>query len=185
MIFSSISFPQVCGRAPAPTPVYSQSQNLPPDCLDVCARMMIKHPPDRPSAGEILRHPWFQRMSDLSEDATTKISPGICQVLQNYHAQSEVKKAVYFFVAYFASFPALVEAIRPLFSHFDRNNTGTVEQDDIKFTLQKAGMSRAISGGIASSMCRRKLIADVGERGGTTAFDGAPPGLGFGLRIRS
>ncbi|CAD7924488.1 unnamed protein product [Amoebophrya sp. A120] len=153
----------VCTNAykiPNPT---RKTPGIPPDCVDCCLRMMCKNATDRPKASEVFQHPWMTRMqAECAGDV--KLSPGVCQILENFHNQSEIKKAIYLYIAYFSNMSNKhAEPVRVLFSHLDKLNTGRIAQADIKDTLMRAGFeSRAHAGAIAYSLCRRKNSAGVG-----------------------
>ena len=102
--------------------------------------MMTKKQANRPKAAEALMDKWFKKMADATEDQQTVLSPGLVQVLQNYHRScSELKRAIYLYIAYFSFgvFGQLAEPIRTLFTHLDNSNSGTILQDDIKYVLQR------------------------------------------------
>lgn len=161
----------VCDNKP-PVPKYP---GLSPECLDVCWRMMQKVN-DRPTASDILQHKWFKIMGQKVEEAITKISPGVVQILENYHRQPEIKKAIYYYVAYFANFGGYTEGIRQLFTHLDTANSGTLYQDDLKHLLMKAGLKRSLAGGIAHSLCRRK---DPCSSGSDRVSGDSAPSVGY------
>ncbi|CAD7935194.1 unnamed protein product [Amoebophrya sp. A25] len=155
----------VCTNAYAIPRPGRNTRDLSSDCIDCCFRMLSRDPRDRPRASDVLKKdPWLLRMSRAVEDGGM-ISPGVCQILENYHRQSELKKAVYLFIVYFyfnASLNKLAEPVRVLFTYLDLNNTGRIQQEDIRQVLSRAGLhSRALAGGIAHSLCRRKGATDV------------------------
>jgi len=108
------------------------------ECMQAMTAMLQKNQNYRPDAGETLALSWFERYAE----PPAALSVGITQCLEAYAQQPDLKKAFFLLMAHShsSSAPALGE-LRAIFTHFDRNNTGSLHVDTLRVVLLKSRLA--------------------------------------------
>ena len=102
-------------------------KNVSNEAKDLIKHMLIDEN-KRYSAEEVLRHPWFTKMSPNEKGAVNKIS---VKHLQNYQNSSDFKKFVLTYMATRLKEKEISE-LEKLFLELDTNKDGTISVDEIR-----------------------------------------------------
>eukprot|EP00931_Biecheleriopsis_adriatica_P114956 TRINITY_DN90820_c0_g1_i1.p1 TRINITY_DN90820_c0_g1~~TRINITY_DN90820_c0_g1_i1.p1 ORF type:complete len:757 (-),score=158.99 TRINITY_DN90820_c0_g1_i1:41-2065(-) len=106
------------------------------ECKDLMMKMMIKRSDDRPDGAGCLAHQWFKK----HEEKPPPLSVGVSQCLEAFAKQPVLKQAIFLLIAHMSKGPALKE-LRSIFTHFDRQNRGCLDVEDLRTVLHEAGMA--------------------------------------------
>jgi len=100
------------------------------DCI---AKMMTKDSKDRPSAAQMLDHPWIK---DKAIRTTGAISKDICSRMKKFTGATKMKKLTLTMVAQNLK-DEDIKDLRQMFEQLDENNDGTLTIQEIQESLTK------------------------------------------------
>jgi len=104
------------------------------EAKDFCSALMQKHPKDRLSSSEAIRHPWLQRRSRAHSDPdmaarSLRSHSEIIESLTAYEASSEMKQLALEVIA-FTTPPKKLEGLRHIFQTIDVDCSGTIDRGE-------------------------------------------------------
>lgn len=97
---------------------------------------MLSEPDVRPTAEEILQHPWIKDLAPNSKDAILKLNPSS---LKQYSNTSKFKKAVITFICSRMK-DEEVANLKEIFAAMDKNGDGHLSLEEVKDGMTKIGM---------------------------------------------
>jgi calcium-dependent protein kinase len=118
--------------------------NLNKELKDLIKSMLNFDPKKRPSVSEILQHPWFT--NDLFDDQTDTnhryIDINILQSLKAFNSNSPLAKEALFYLAKISNEEEVLK-LKKAFLEMDKDNTGTLEYEEILETFEKLGIKKS------------------------------------------
>lgn len=117
-----------------PHPELSKSH---PHCIELLRQMLHKEPSGRADAAACLRQPWLDRV----EQSPPPLSVGTQQCLEMYSRQPELKKALFLLIAHVHQSSDSLPDLRAIFTHFDEDNSGSLDSNSLRRVLRTSGMS--------------------------------------------
>ena len=91
-------------------------------CKDFITQLLTLDASKRPSAEEILKHPWLKEMVDSSVDSS--VATGALANLKNFRADQKLKQATYTFIAAQLLTKNEKEHLSKTFKALDKNGDG-------------------------------------------------------------
>jgi calcium-dependent protein kinase len=105
---------------------------------DLVSKLLIKDINKRLSIEEALSHPWFENNSDSEKDSV-KIDNEIIESLKNFTKKSLFQKEALFYIAKLSKDDEIFK-LKNCFYEMDKNNTGTLDYEEIKLAFNKLGI---------------------------------------------
>lgn len=109
---------------------------------------MLSEPDVRPTAEQVLQHPWIKDMAPHSTEAVLKLSP---TSLKHYANTSKFQKAVMTFICSRMK-DEEVANLREIFVSIDKNGDGHLSLDEVKEGMKKVGMEENAIGELFKKM---------------------------------
>lgn len=110
------------------------------ECLHFISRLLQKDPLRRPSAAEVLKHPWLH----LQRGAAAPMDPSIVEHLGTIQAESHLKKAMMRMIASRVP-PDKIKELEAAFDAMDMNRDGMVCLREFRLGLAKLGFSKDLN----------------------------------------
>jgi len=107
------------------------------ECMHFIGQLLRKDPLRRPSAAEVLKHPWLH----LQRGTSAPMDPSIVEHLGTIHAESHLKKAMMRMIASRVP-PDKIKELETTFDAMDINRDGMVCLREFRFGLAKLGYSK-------------------------------------------
>eukprot|EP00931_Biecheleriopsis_adriatica_P087653 TRINITY_DN62083_c0_g1_i1.p1 TRINITY_DN62083_c0_g1~~TRINITY_DN62083_c0_g1_i1.p1 ORF type:complete len:570 (+),score=117.47 TRINITY_DN62083_c0_g1_i1:20-1729(+) len=107
------------------------------EAIRFLSQVLVKSPEKRPTAAELLKHPWLHEERGASQ---ATMSPEICQHLGTIHAESHLKKAMMRIIASRVP-PSKIKELERAFDAMDLNRDGMVCLREFKHGLVKNGFA--------------------------------------------
>ena len=104
-----------------------QFDGISPLAKDLLNRMLTRSPKARPSAAEVLSHPWLRQ----SEPSDHGINPSTLANLSRFETKSQLTRAIYFFMVTHCISMEEKKALTELFNRLDTNNDGVLSKDEL------------------------------------------------------
>lgn len=98
-----------------------------PDCKDLISKILVPAS-KRPSAQEVLEHPWIKRLADKKE--VSEVSPILTKNLKAFKGAQKMKKVVLTYVATQLS-EKEIQSLKKLFQALDKNGDGRLSREEI------------------------------------------------------
>ncbi|CDI73766.1 CAM kinase, CDPK family, putative [Eimeria praecox] len=119
-------------------PKYSREcAHLTKEAVSLIKWMLIKPEQDRPTAAEVLKHPWFKQ-ADLKD---IQISPIICENMKKYMRQSHLKNALVNLMAHQLNVTGpQIRQINKIFRKLDKDGDGTISHSELTEGLAQVGL---------------------------------------------
>jgi len=118
-------------------------KNVNKELKDLVKLMLNPDAHKRPSVEEVLSHPWFT--SDLFDDQTDTnnkyLDKSIIEALRNFQNNSLIAKEALFYLAKISSEEEVIK-LKKAFLEMDKDNTGTLEYEEILETFEKLGIKK-------------------------------------------
>lgn len=122
---------------------FDKLKNVNKELKDLVKEMLNPDAHKRPSIEEILNHPWFT--SDLFDDQTDTnqkyIDQNIIDSLKAFSKNSLLAKEALFYLAKISSEEEVIK-LKKAFLEMDKDNTGTLEYEEILATFEKLGIKK-------------------------------------------
>eukprot|EP00927_Polykrikos_kofoidii_P068092 TRINITY_DN63489_c0_g1_i1.p1 TRINITY_DN63489_c0_g1~~TRINITY_DN63489_c0_g1_i1.p1 ORF type:complete len:1214 (+),score=137.61 TRINITY_DN63489_c0_g1_i1:164-3805(+) len=151
---------RICNEQPLVRPGLVSAS---PSCRDLLERMLDKDPNQRPNASWCLQHAWFtspelehnENEKHELDSSIPSLSAGVVQCLEAFSHQSELKQLFFCLISQLSADPALVE-LRTIFTHFDINNNGALENQVVLRILLESGLPWLTAERIVHALDRNK-----------------------------
>lgn len=118
-------------------------KNVNKELKDLVKEMLNQDAHKRPTIEQILNHPWFT--SDLFDDQTDTnhkyIDQNIINSLRAFSKNSLLAKEALFYLAKISSEEEVIK-LKKAFLEMDKDNTGTLEYEEILATFEKLGIKK-------------------------------------------
>lgn len=122
---------------------FDKLKNVNKELKDLVKTMLIRDNKKRPSIDQILNHSWFT--SDLFDDQTDTnqkyIDQNIINSLKSFSTNSLLAKEALFYLAKISSEEEVLR-LKKAFIEMDKDNTGTLEYEEILETFEKLGIKK-------------------------------------------
>lgn len=122
---------------------FDKLRNINVELKDLIKSMLNADAQKRPSTADILQHPWFT--SDLFDDQTDTnhryIDINIIEALKSFSNNSPLAKEALFYLAKISNEEEVLR-LKKAFLEMDKDNTGTLEYEEILETFEKLGMKK-------------------------------------------
>lgn len=122
---------------------FDKLKNVNKELKDLVKEMLNPDAHKRPSIEQILNHPWFT--SDLFDDQTDTnqkyIDQNIIDSLKAFSKNSLLAKEALFYLAKISSEEEVIK-LKKAFLEMDKDNTGTLEYEEILATFEKLGIKK-------------------------------------------
>ena len=119
-------------------------KNFNKELIDLIKEMLNQDSHKRPSTATILQHPWFT--SDLFDDQTDTnhkyIDINIIDSLRSFSHHNPIAKEALFYLAKISNEEELLK-LKKAFLEIDKDNTGTLEYEEILETFEKLGIKKS------------------------------------------
>jgi calcium-dependent protein kinase len=99
-------------------------------------KSMLSEPEVRPTAEQVLQHPWIKDLAPHSSEAVLKLNPSS---LKHYANTSKFQKAVMTFICSRMK-DEEVSHLKEIFESIDKNGDGHLSLDEVKEGMKKVGM---------------------------------------------
>lgn len=123
---------------------FDRLKNVNKELIDLVKSMLNLDPEKRPTANEVLSHPWFT--SDLFDDQTDTnnkyIDINLIESLQSFKNNNPIAKEALFYLAKISSEEQVLK-LKKAFLEIDKDNTGALEYDEILYTFEKLGIKKS------------------------------------------
>ena len=141
--FNGSSVEEVMSNIKAGRLKLDKMKNVNKELKDLVKQMLNPDASKRPSIEEILNDPWFT--SDLFDDQTDTnnryIDKNIIEALKNFSHNSLLAKEALFYLAKISSEEEVIK-LKKAFLEMDKDNTGTLEYEEILETFEKLGIKK-------------------------------------------
>ena len=100
------------------------------ECKDFITKLLTYNADDRPSAAEVLKHPWITKLGTTEVDKSASL--GALDNLKKFNAGSIMKRAT---VAYISSQLLSKQertSLAQVFKHFDKDDDGKLSMEEVK-----------------------------------------------------
>eukprot|EP00440_Ansanella_granifera_P035819 gb/GFBE01038854.1/.p1 GENE.gb/GFBE01038854.1/~~gb/GFBE01038854.1/.p1 ORF type:complete len:474 (+),score=166.71 gb/GFBE01038854.1/:1-1422(+) len=104
---------------------------------DFICKMLTKDPARRPSAAEMLEHPWIRTAEAARPEG--KVGKDLCAKLRKFHGGSKMKKVALTLIATQLK-DEDVNELRTSFLAMDANHDGTLTFDEVRAGISKTGL---------------------------------------------
>eukprot|EP01069_Polyplicarium_translucidae_P000365 Polyplicarium_translucidae@DN1206_c0_g1_i2.p1 len=113
-----------------------EASHLSSKCLELLRAMLSVNPKARPSAKQVLQHPWFK----LAPEISAELSNEICSNMQRYMKQGELKKALVNVITHQLNVTgSQIRNIVNIFRGLDVDSSGTLTHEELTRGLEAAG----------------------------------------------
>jgi len=110
---------------------------------NLVSKFLIKEAKSRISIEEALAHPWIREHSNstckVKDNDSFKIDNEIIQAMKNFTKKNLFQKEALFYIAKLAKDDE-IDKLKNCFFELDKDNTGTLEYDEIKLAFDKMGI---------------------------------------------
>ena len=89
---------------------------------------MLSAAPSRPTAQEVVAHPWFAKMAD--KNVVSEVPPILTKNLKSFRGAQKMKKVVLTYVATQLSEKEII-SMKKLFQALDKNGDGRLSKEEI------------------------------------------------------
>ncbi|EAR89788.1 kinase domain protein (macronuclear) [Tetrahymena thermophila SB210] len=100
------------------------------EAIDLLRKMLNKNQSQRPSAKDLLRHPWFQNSYNMNVE-NEKIKENL-QKLKNFTYENEFQMAVWMYISSHLVEDNEKKELELIFKKLDKDNSGTLSKEEIK-----------------------------------------------------
>ncbi|KAL4453391.1 hypothetical protein ABPG74_017598 [Tetrahymena malaccensis] len=105
------------------------------EAIDLLRKMLNKNQFQRPSAKELLKHPWFQNSYNMNVE-NEKIKENL-QKLKNFTYQNEFQMAVWMYISSHLVEDNEKKELELIFKKLDKDNSGTLSKEEIKLGFEE------------------------------------------------
>jgi calcium-dependent protein kinase len=106
---------------------------------DLLLKLLIKDQNKRISVEEALIHPWFKYYLNLADKNSDKIDNQITESLKNFTRKTLFQKEALFYIAKLSKDDE-IKKLKNCFLQMDKDNTGTLDYEEIKFAFKHMGI---------------------------------------------
>ena len=104
--------------------------NISDNCKDFISKLLTYKPEDRPSAQEILQHPWIVELSGVAVNESEAMSA--LSNLKEFKVESTMKQATFAFIASQLLSKTERDGLAKVFKAFDKNGDGKLSMEEVK-----------------------------------------------------
>lgn len=99
--------------------------------------MLVFRPRDRPSAKDLLRHPWLSRQAG---EALTQLDRTLLENMRNFHGAYKLRQAVFEYIANYLMGVEETETLRKTFIALDTNHDGLLSIEELESGYAALGL---------------------------------------------
>lgn len=105
---------------------------------DLLSKLLVKDQNKRLTIEEALQHPWFKHYLNTDKNSG-KIDNGIIESMKNFTKKNLFQKEALFYIAKLSKDDD-IKKLKNCFMDMDKNNTGTLDYDEIKVAFRNMGI---------------------------------------------
>lgn len=109
------------------------------DVRSLLSKLLNKDQEKRITIEEALKHKWFKILKNNKETQNGKMSCEIIASIKNFSLKSLFEKEALFYIAKLSK-DEEINKLKNCFLELDKDNTGTLEYDEIQFAFKKLGI---------------------------------------------
>lgn len=96
--------------------------------------MLTKDPSKRPSAKDLVKHPWFRREDSFAEISYLK---GVGEKMVNFKSDHIFQNAIRLYLVNFCDMKQERQQLLDAFRRIDRNNDGRISKSELEIFINK------------------------------------------------
>ena len=111
-----------------------QLKSVSDSAKDLILKMLTKNYKDRPSAKDLIDHPWFKVAPQENDEP---ICPSVLKNISKFEAKNQLQRAIYFFMINNVVSKADKQELTEVFNKMDKNKDGVISRKELQEVFQK------------------------------------------------
>lgn len=111
-----------------------QLKSVSDSAKDLIVKMLTKNYKERPSAKDLIDHPWFKV---APHENNAPISPSVLKNISKFESKNQLQRAIYFFMINNVVSKADKQELTEVFNKLDKNMDGVISRQELEDAFQK------------------------------------------------